>query len=89
MTVTDKRRVDGDGNAKDPGPAPGMVPSGKKEKPIAETLGGKPLYIQFIFIPKVAGVTVSVSRGPGSEATRQTIATSGCRACRNRSSRKS
>jgi hypothetical protein len=76
--VTDKRRVNEDGTARSPvpaGPAPGMIGEGKKEKPIAELLNGKPLYIQFIFIPKVPGVTVSVSRGPGSEATRQTMAT--------------
>lgn len=71
--VTDRRRVTETSDLS--GPAPGMITAGKKEKPIAELLKDKPLYIQFIFLPRVAGVMVSVSRGPGTEASRQTIAT--------------
>lgn len=72
LDVVDKRRVTETSEVS--GPAPGMITDGKKEKPIAELLDGKPLYIQFIFIPKVPGVTVSVNRGPGTDATRQTLA---------------
>jgi len=75
VKVTDKRRIT---EASDlSGPAPGnIVVGGKKEKAIAGLLKDKPLHISFTFLPKVAGVSVSVHRGVAADASRETIATS-------------
>jgi hypothetical protein len=44
--------------------------TGKKEKPIAELLDGRPLVIMFQFLPKVPGVSVVVHRNDPPSASR-------------------